>query len=182
MKVLRRQEIETNSILVGDKILIELAEFGDFTATAQKITEAGILFLFDECVAVRQMNEKGTNKGGYEKSSLCKWINGELLQAFPEELKSRISELTIPTYGQIFGHDEWYERAIEPDEDEQLPLMEIRKSRIADFKNEYEWYWLKNATKRDYSAACFARVDRDGFPAYTYASTSVGVRPVFLLS
>lgn len=184
MEVIRKQKFEVQDIQkiqVGDQIVIPLAEFGEFTATAQKITEKGVLFMFDDCVAEQQMNEEWTNKGGYAKSHMKKWIDTVLMNAFPEELQGRIQDLALPTYGMIFGHDDWYERAIEPDNDEQLPLMAKRKNRVADFNDDYEWYWLQNATKEDYSAAYFARVDGGGGAGYYGASSSRGVRPVFWL-
>lgn len=184
MKVMRKQELEVQDIQkiqVGDQIVIPLAEFGEFTATAQKINDKGVLFIFDDCVAEQQMNNDWTNKGGYAKSHMKKWIDTVLLNAFPEELQGRIKDLALPTYGMMFGHDDWYERAIEPDNDEQLPLMAKRKNRIADFNDDYEWYWLQNATKKDYSAAHFASVNADGSTDYYYASYSCGVRPVFWL-
>jgi hypothetical protein len=181
MKVLRKQELETSSIQVGDQIIIQLTGFGEFTATAQKITDKGTLFLFDDCVTERPMNAKWTNKGGYEKSDLCKWINNVLLSAFPEDLRNRINDLSIPTYGQMFGHDNWYNDVMEPDNDEQLSLMKKRKNRIADFNDNYEWYWLKNATRKEVSSSFFAIVYLHGY-AFSYdASYSYGVRPVFWL-
>jgi hypothetical protein len=181
MKVLRNREVEVKNIRIGDQIVIPLAEFGEFTATAQKITDKGTLFLFDDCVAKQPMNKKCTNKGGFEKTDLRKWIDDILLPAFPDNLRSRIENLTIPTYGQIFGHDDWYNDVIEPDNDEQFPLMTKRKNRIADFENNYEWYWLQNAIKKELSATHFAYVGSNGSTIYGSASNSFGVRPVFLL-
>lgn len=181
MKVLRNREVEVKNIRIGDQIIIPLAEFGEFTATAQKITDKGTLFLFDDCVARQPMNKKCTNKGGFEKTDLRKWIGDVLLPAFPDNLRSRIKNLTIPTYGQIFGHDDWYNDIIEPDNDEQFPLMTKRKNRIADFENDYEWYWLQNATKKELSAAHFAYVAGYGNVFSGTASYASGVRPVFLL-
>lgn len=181
MKVLRKRKLEVKNVRVGDQIIVQLTGFGEFTATAQKITEKGILFLFDDCVTERSMNEKYTNKGGYEKSDLCKWINTVLLEAFPKDIRNRISDLSIPTYGQMFGHDDWYNDVMEPDDDEQFPLMVKRRNRVADFNNDYEWGWLQNATKKKVSAVYFAYVDDCGHAAYAGASSSFGVRPVFLL-
>ena len=181
MKVLRMREIEVKNYRIGDQIVIPLAEFGEFTATAQKITDKGTLFLFDDCVEKQPMNKKATNEGGFEKSDLKKWIDDVLLPAFPDNLRSKIENLTIPTYGQIFGHGDYFDNAIEPDNDEQFPLMTKRKKRIADFENDYEWYWLQNATKKGLTAACFADVDGDGAADYGNASFPRGVRPVFLL-
>ena len=183
MKVLRKQEIicSYDEVQVGDQININLTGLGEFTATAQKITDKGIVFLFDDCVADRPMNNDYTNKGGYKKSDLCEWINTELLNAFPDEIKSRIINLTIPTYGQMFGHDNFYDN-FEPDEDEQFPLMKKRKNRVADFKDDYEWYWMQNATKKKVSSAVFACVSSGGGASCSGASPSSGVRPVFLLA
>ncbi len=181
MKVLRKQELKTSNIQVRDQIVINLKGFGEFTATVQKITDRGILFLFDDCVVRQPMNTTWTNKGGYEKSDMCKWIRNVLSEAFPEYLKDRIENLTIPTYGQLFGHDDWYNNVIEPDNDEQLPLMVKRKNRIADFDNNYKWYWLQNATKKEISSSHFAGVSNLGNALYDGASGSRGVRPIFWL-
>ena len=174
--------METKEIVVGDQILVSLAELGDFTATAHKITDKGVLFIFDDYVTSRPMNNKNTNKGGYEKSDLKKWIDCVLLEAFPEELKNRIADLSIPTVGELFGHDdEWNNEHFEPDTDEQLLLMKERRNRVAYLNNEWEWGWLRNATKEEFSAAHFARVGIRGNATCDSASDSLGVRPVFRL-
>ena len=186
MKVLRMREIEVEDYQIGDQIVIPLAEFGEFTATAQKITDRGPLFLFDDYVASRPMNPKPTNKGGFEKSDLNKWMSDVLLPAFPEAMRGKIENLTIPTYGQIFGHDDWYNDVMEPDDDERFPLMVKRTNRVAGFNrfndlHDYEWGWLQNATKKKVSEARFALVTSNGNATYAGASTFYGVRPVFLL-
>lgn len=182
IKVLRRQELETREVMVGDQILVSLAEIGNFTATAHKITDKGVLFIFDEYVTSRPMNNQRTNAGGYEESDLKKWIDTVLLAAFPEELKNRIDDLSIPTVGELFGHDdEWNNEHFEPDEDEQLPLMKERRNRVAYLNDEWEWGWLRNAVKQRFSSATFAAVAAGGDTSYHGASASGGVRPEFWL-
>lgn len=182
MKVLRKQEIETTNIQVGDQIVIPLAELGEFTATAHKVTDEGIMFIFDEYVTCRPMNNRSTNKGGFEKSDLKKWMDTVLLMAFPEELRDKIYGLTLPTVGQIVGHeDEWDNKNLEPDSDEQLPLMKECKNRIACFEDQLTWGWLRNATKEEFSSADFADVINGGNAYFSLASNSVGVRPEFWL-
>lgn len=182
MKVLRKQEIETTNIQVGDQIVIPLAELGEFTATAHKVTDEGIMFIFDEYVTCRPMNNRSTNKGGFEKSDLKKWMDTVLLMAFPEELRDKIYGLTLPTVGQIVGHeDEWDNKNLEPDSDEQLPLMKECKNRIACFEDQLTWGWLRNATKEEFSSAGFAYVCNYGFTDSNNASDSIGVRPEFWL-
>ena len=182
MKVLRKQEIDTANIQVGDQMVIPLAELGEFTATTHKVTDEGVMFIFDDYVTRRPMNNRDTNKGGFEKSDLKKWMDTVLFMAFPEELRDKIYGLTLPTVGQIVGHeDEWDNKNLEPDIDEQLPLMKECKNRIACFEDQLAWGWLRNATKEEFSSAHFALVSVSGYTASYVASYSGGVRPEFWL-
>ena len=182
MKVLRKQEIDAANIQVGDQMVIPLAELGEFTATAHKVTDEGVMFIFDDYVTRRPMNNRDTNKGGFEKSDLKKWMDTVLFMAFPDELRDKIYGLTLPTVGQIVGHeDEWDNKNLEPDIDEQLPLMKECKNRIACFEDQLAWGWLRNATKEEFSSAGFAYVGGIGDANYGSASNSRGVRPEFWL-
>jgi hypothetical protein len=61
--------------------------------------------------------------------------------------------------------------------------MENRRERIAFQGSEtgiWEWYWLQNRVED--SASGFARVNGAGGASCDAASSSLGVRPVFLLS
>lgn len=173
--------VHPRDIKVGDQIDVPLDGIGTFTATAHQITDEGILFIFDDCIARMQINSNGGNKGGFEKSELAEWMESTLYNAFPEELKKRLQYVTLPSYGQLFGHDEWYEKAIMPDDDEQLPLMKIRKNRICTYENDNCWYWLRNATKKDYSSGGFADVNGNGGAVWYDADDGNGVRPAFLI-
>src|SRR5690606_22093469 len=102
MIILRKMEIETDNLKIGDQITIQLNDFGDFTATAQQITKDGAVFMFDEYITSRPMNLTSTNEGGFEKSDLRKWMNDVLFPAFPKSMQGKIKNLTIPTYGQMF--------------------------------------------------------------------------------
>lgn len=182
MKVLRKQEIDTANIQVGDQMVIPLAELGEFTATAHKVTDEGVMFIFDDYVACRTMNNRNSNRGDFEESDLKWWMDKVLLPAFPEELRRKIYGLTIPSVGQIVGHeDEWDIENLELDSDEQLPLMKECKNRIACFEGLLDWGWLRNATKKKVSSASFARVNFDGVTDCNIASDSGGVRPEFWL-
>ncbi len=175
-------DVAESNIRIGDQIKIPVKGFGVFMATAEKVTNDSVLFIFDDIVARKPMNETNTNEGGFKESQLYKWLQNTLLPAFPEHLRSMISELTIPTVGQIVGHsDEWDNEHFEGDRDEQLPLMKDRKHRIALFEDDFSWYWVQNATKKDWSSACFACVSSYGDAYYDSASNSVGVRPAFWL-
>ena len=59
--------------------------------------------------------------------------------------------------------------------------MKQRRNRVAYYKNDCEFGWLRNATKKEFSSANFARVGYFGYTSYYSASYSVGVRPEFWL-
>ena len=124
------------------------------------------------------MNESDTNKGGFEYSDLNEWLHTEFVKAIPYSIRARLTDVTIPTVGEMFGwDDEWNRNYFEADNDKQLPLMKQRRNRVAYYNNECECGWLRNATKKEFSAAYFAREDAYGQSYYSNASTSLGVRP-----
>ena len=101
---------------------------------------------------------------------------------FPAVLKQRMTGLSIPTLGEICGWaDKWDQDHIEADGDEQLPLKKQRRNRVAYYKNDCEFGWLRNATKKEFSSASFAHVDGFGYADCGGASGSRGVRPEFWL-
>lgn len=178
----KMDSILPNDIAVGDQIEIPLGDLGTFTATVQMVKGDRVLFLFDDYIAKRPMNENGSNEGGYEKSDLKKWIENDLFKMFPEVLRNHMTGLTIPTLGEICGWgDNWDKEHIEPDDDEQLPLMKQRRNRVAYYNNDCAWGWLRNATKKEFSSAYFALVVSYGYANCYNASISDGVRPEFWL-
>lgn len=169
-------------IKVGDQIVIPLGDLGTFTATAQKVTDGKVLFIFDDYITERPMNKNGSNEGGYEKSDLRKWIENDLFKMFPKALRDHIFGLSIPTLGEICEWDDkWDREHFEADDDEQLPLMKQRRNRVAYYDNECECGWLRNAMKKEFSSAYFAHVSCGGNTFSDSASSSLGVRPEFWL-
>lgn len=163
---------------VGDKTTIKLDGLGEFAATVHKVTDDKVMLIFDDYVAERPMNESDTNKGGFEYSDLNEWLHTEFVKAIPYSIRARLTDVTIPTVGEMFGwDDEWNRNYFEADNDKQLPLMKQRRNRVAYYNNECECGWLRNATKKEFSSARFANVGDDGAPGSGHASGSIGVRP-----
>ena len=163
---------------VGDKTTIKLDGLGEFAATVHKVTDDKVMLIFDDCVTTRPMNESGTNNGGFEESDLNKWLHTEFIKALPYSIRARLTDVTIPTVGEMFGWDDkWNRNHFEADNDKQLPLMKQRRNRVAYYDNECKFVWLRNATKKEFSSADFALVYHHGYPASSHASSSLGVRP-----
>lgn len=181
MKVLRKQEVAiqaANEFKVGDQI-----EVGKYTATCQKVTKKGALFLLDQYLDEPfKMNRENTNEGGYEASDLHKELQKNSILDIFSSVRDRMVPfkngdlLRIPYAEEFFGDVDGYE----PSGKKQWLLMKDRKNRIAIREGEaYEWGWLQNKVKS--SAAYFALVSYYGHTDYFSASGTYGVRPVFRL-
>lgn len=162
---------------IGDKTLMELDGLGVFTATVHKVTDDKLMLIFDAYVTKRPMNESDTNNGGFEDSDLNKWLHTEFVKALPYSIRARLTDVTIPTVGEMFGwDDEWDRNHFEADNDKQLPLMmKQRYNRVANYS--IELCWLRNATKKEFSSAYFALVRNYDSANCDRASNSHGVRP-----
>ena len=91
--------------------------------------------------------------------------------------------MTIPTVGEMFGWDDERDRNnFEADNDKQLPLMKQRRNRVAYYNNKCKCGWLRNATKKEFSSACFACVRDNGITDFNGVSHSGGVRPEIWLA
>ena len=163
---------------VGDNTIIKLDGLGEFTATVHKVTDDKVMLIFDDYVVKRPMNESSTNNGGFEASNLNKWLYTEFVKALPYSIRVRLTDVTIPTVGEMFGwDDEWDRNHFEADNNKQLPLMKQRRNRVAYYDNGCEFGWLRNATKKEFSSAHFAIVSHSDYASGSYASNSLGVRP-----
>lgn len=91
---------------LGEKTGIELDGLGRFTATVHKVTGDKVMLIFDDYVAERPMNESCTNKGRFEDSDLNKWLHTEFVKALPYSIRARLTDVTIPTVGEMFGWDD----------------------------------------------------------------------------
>ena len=179
MKVLRTSETETNELQMGDVIRLK----DGYTATCQAVTEAGAIMLLDQYLDFdAPMNKRSTNHGGYEDSDLRKWLQDQIDEFLPEDLKKHLKPfrsgdlLRLPYYGEMF--DDLNPVYVEPDGMNQWTLMKERKNRIA-FHRSGDWDcgWLMN--RRVQSAPTFAVVSAFGDAGNFGASFSLGVRPAF---
>ena len=179
IEVIRKTATRSKEILTGDQIQV-----GKYTATCQIITPNGALFLLDQYLdQAYPMNEENTNRGGYEASDLRKRLQSDDILAIFAEYRDRMQPfdngdlLRLPFFGEIFGSED--AEYFEPDGCEQWPLMQDRKNRIAFRNNAWEWGWLQN--KRKGSATHFCNVSVKGLANDGNASSSIGVRPAFLI-
>lgn len=167
----------------GDKVGIELKGLGTFNATVVGDAPYRVRIMFDDYVAERQMNEIDTNKGGFEASDLKKWLNTELFEAFPQDFKEHMDEITIPSIGDMTGWRDCELNNIsdfELDDDRLIPLMESARNCMAFYENHFTSGWIRNTVVT--SSTAFASLDPDISIQQAPASIELGVRPVFWLN
>ncbi len=179
------EEFDIEGLKVGDIVSFELEDGEEVEAMAVKQDGNNMIFCFVDCLKKGyRMNPTNTNEGGWEESELRQKLNGEILERFPEKLRSRMvpfgngDVLRIPTEKEMFGENKYGEA--EPEDVTWWEPMKLRRNRIClKGKNGLsEWGWLQNAV----SSADFAYVDFHGGNAHDYwVSDSLGVRPVFQL-
>ena len=197
MEVMRNMTIDTELFELGDIISFTLTTGEKVKAKAIRETPNGMLFITVDCLKDEQPMFKTPDRMGsmeinYFNSDLRHTLNGEILDSFPEEIKSRMvgmrigntnffDMLRIPTEREIFGENPCGKD--EPVSVRRFYGMENRRERIAFQGSEtgvWEWYWLQNRVED--TAFLFASVDNGGLATCGSASLSDGVRPVFLLS
>lgn len=181
MKVLRKMETETNTLQVGDVIVLK----DGYTATCQKLTPDGALMLLDQYVAEKPINKERTNRGGWQSSDLRMYLNdaGMAEELLPEELIAHLGSFEngdtfrLPKLGEMVDKvPDWAEYQ----DAEQWPLMKDRCNRIA-FHKDGRWDWCWCMDRDTDSAACFCVVTYHGDANGIGASLSGGVRPAFLI-
>lgn len=197
MEVKRTIKTEVESFELGDVISFKLKDGEEVEAKAVKQTDEGMLFITVDCLKDAYQMFKNTGGMGsmdinYFNSDLRHALNGEILDRFPDEIKSRmvgmrigdsdsVDFLRIPTEREIFGENPFSKD--ESDTVVQFKGMKNRRNRMA-FQGSktgiFEWYWLQNRVGD--TSSSFACVNGYGLADYSCASYFVGVRSVFLLS
>lgn len=192
MKVYRTSEVLVGGRYeVGDIVRYTLETGEEVEAIAVKEEYIGnyepcMTFMLLDCLKdTCRMNRGDTNEGGYEKSYLREWLNGECIEKFPFAMRMNMIPfedgdlLRIPTEREIFGRNIYGEE--EPDTVEQFEPMKKRRNRLASdgLNGGYQYYWLKNRCVG--SATYFCLVNNSGYANAYYASLSLGVRPLYRL-
>ena len=196
MEVKRKMTVDTEMFELGDIISFKLTTGEKVQARAVQETPEGMLFMTVDCLKDEQPMFNNPDGMGsveicYFNSDLRHTLNKEILATFPEEIRSRMvgmrigntdtfDLLRIPTEKEIFGENEYGQ---EEGKVKQFKGMRDRRNRIAwqgSKTNTWEYYWLQNRVPD--TASDFAYVADYGPAGFDYASDSIGVRPVFLLS
>ena len=181
MKVIRKIKIKTTGYALGDQIIFKLKDGRKFSATCHRKEGNRALFVFDQIVGRMPMNENGSTKGGCLESDIRRWLHSDFYDLLPNKIKKSIvrdnGEYVRLLYAyEVFGDDYPWEHDEIPDD--QLPLMQKRRARIAlDLDDDMAAWWLRDVV----NSTNFASVNASGYAGSNSASNSSGVRPAFTI-
>ena len=180
----------------GDNIPVTLKNGEEVSFDIGKDESGKIYFIMHNCLKERKpMNGDWTNKGGWEKSDMRRYLNEEVIELLPDELRKMIrptkivqlwdgkrreteDKLFLLSRTQVFGKDERYEPT-EPI-DSQIDIFENPRERVKEceeVEDEYCW-WLRSPFSSVYDLFCCVYADGT---VYAAADVSHGVAPAFCL-
>ena len=174
----------------GDLIPIRLADGEENAIRVTHDQTGNMFFVFENCLDKPFfMNRNATNAGGWAKSEMRAYLNGEIAKQFPDDLLESIEPISIEqkmpdeTYAksrdklfllseeQVFGESRW-----------SKPEKGVSRLRIFEGSQEYGkpfWWWLRSPYSGTSSA--FVRVNSSGAVDWNIAYGSCGVAPGFCL-
>lgn len=176
---------------VGDKIPFELLNGQKVCAVVAAIepyNKNEVVFVFEDCIAKHKMNEENTNKGGWKDCQMRKYLNGDIYNLLPDDLKESIKDRKIV---QKLGDKEYvsidklwlpsstelgYKYSVDVD-DVHFPLFKDEKSRVRQINGETEWWWERSPGANN--SSYFYNVNYFGTSYNNGAYTSLGVCPCF---
>ena len=182
----------------GDNIPVTLKNGDEVSFDVGKDESGKIYFIMHNCLKeTKPMNGACTNKGGWEESDMRRYLNEEVIELLPDELREIIKptkivqvwdgkrretedKLFLLSRTQVFGKRGNYE-AIEPN-DSQIDIFKNQRERVKEceeVEDVYFW-WLRSPYSSSSGGFCY--VGTDGTVGnYLGATNSLGVAPAFCI-
>lgn len=181
----------------GDNIPVTLKNGEEVSFDIGKDESGKIYFIMHNCLKEKKpMNSDWTNKGGWEESDMRKYLNEEVIELLPDELRKIIKptkivqvwngkrretkdKLFLLSRTQVFGKDINYE-AIEPN-DSQIDIFKNPRGRVKELNGSGTlcYWWLRSPGSGHSSIFCY--VYTDGTVEDSGANISLGVAPAFCI-
>lgn len=186
------------SLPVGTEINFELKNGDQATAVivAQDHYDQGdVVFWLRKIVGRGSMNDDDTNEGGFAASKMRGYLNGEILDLFPDDLRSVIIPhktvqkidgetvecedlLFLPSEYELQGRTDWSEYN---GQDKQFEFTKERRNRVA-YDNDGDpcWYWTADPSAANTTDFC--DFYSYGLSAHdSGASNDGGIAPLFVI-
>jgi hypothetical protein len=179
---------DTKNILLdnGVSILMEIVAFdADIKVDG---TTAAITWMTKDVAFMKPMNSNGDNVGGWKTSTLRSWLQNDLLNMLPGEIKNTIATvnktyyiygtndmltcqdtLWLPSYREMFGGDDYENSG--PSYTSYFNSVQMRIKTYA-MAGALPW-WLRSGGNNNKTS--FQPVSSDGYTYNAYSADSLGV-------
>lgn len=181
----------------GDNIPVTLKNGEGVSFDVGKDEGGKVYFIMRNCLKKTEpMNNDCTNRGGWEESDMRKYLNEEVIELLPDELRKIIKptkivqvwdgerretedKLFLLSRTQVFGKNMGYE-AIEPN-DSQIDIFRSPRERVKECEEVEDVYcwWLRSPSSS--SSFSFCLVYSGGTFSCSLANYSYGVAPAFCI-
>ena len=179
---------------VGDVVPFTMKDGQEVNAVVAEIDAYGeneVVFVIEDCLKDRHpMNEECDNDGGWRDSDMREYLNEEVFDLLPDDLKSVIADRHIT---QVVDDEElnskdklWLLSITEIGEECEtdknnvhFSLFKDEKSRIKQIDGETAWYWLRSPNHTNSND--FWIVNTNGNGSSYDANSSYGVAFGFLI-
>lgn len=181
----------------GDNIPVTLKNGEEVSFDVGRDESGKVYFIMHDCLKEpKPMNSSCTNKGGWEESVMRRYLNEEVIELLPDDLRKMIKptkivqiwdgkrretedKLFLLSRTQVFGKDKDYE-AIEPD-DSQIDIFKTERSRVKE-REGYgtAWWWERSPNGNGSSRFCLVS-GSGGSSSGDYAYNSYDVAPAFCI-
>ena len=180
----------------GDLIPIRLAD-GEENAIRVTHDQAGnMFFVFENCLDKPfSMNRDATNAGGWAKSEMRAYLNGEVTKQLPDDLLESIEPISIeqemPDMAYVKSRDKLFLLSVEqvfgksryPEPEKGVSQLRIfggsKECRVKSLGGKPSWWWLRSP-HFGYGNA-FVNVYSSGSVTNYFANDTGGVAPSFCL-
>lgn len=180
----------------GDNIPVTLKNGEEVSFDVGRDEGGKVYFIMHNCLKeLKPMNSSCTNAGGWEESTMRRYLNEEVIELLPDELREIIKptkivqawdgkrretedKLFLLSKTQVFGKDKSYE-ATEP-EDSQIDIFKTERSRVKEREDCGTASWWERSPYYN-SRGSFCNVHSDGISWVDFAYTFGGVAPAFCI-
>lgn len=145
-------------LFVGDEISFKLKDGTPVTFVVAHFNPygEGVALVLKDCLPDRHaMNDSWTNAGGWRDSEMRKYLNSEIYELLPDDVKAAIKERTIiqkhkgKTYESkdklwLLSRTELEGEYSTDVDDVHFDLFKDERSRVKQIDDETWWYWTRS--------------------------------------
>lgn len=176
METYRQVSTVNEGFRVGDIISFEMKDGEKCDVMVAAADQEKALCVFRDCVGEgHAMNEEDTNEGGWLECDMRRYLNKELIEKLPNDVRARLQQDDNGDYLRLLDEKELF------GEEKYSIFEDERNLRALEHKGAecFEWFW----TRTPHSSANFGLVYSGGhLDGVNGASNVYGVRPAFLIS